>query len=139
MISSIVQNMKEQSWDTIIYHVFNHGNHILQNRIGIKLSFCNLVMSYLRYLCSFAFICGIQHLFMLFIQHALSFFLFSFFFFVLFPISLDCTFFVLPLQYSLTFICIDVIYLFIVTDTRQTEFVFMITVISYFFIIVIEY
>jgi hypothetical protein len=33
----------------------------------------------------------------------------------------------------------DVIYLFIFTDTRQTEFVFMITVISYFFIIVIEY
>jgi hypothetical protein len=33
-----------------------------------KLSFCNLVISYLRYLCSFAFICGIQHI--------LSFFLF---------------------------------------------------------------
>ena len=52
VISSIVPNMKEQSWDTIIYHVFNHGNHILQNRIGINLiyiSFLSVILSCLIY------------------------------------------------------------------------------------------
>ena len=136
--------MKEQSWDTIIYHVFNHGNHILQNRIGIKLiyiSFLSVILSCLIYVICVrlhSFVVSNTYLCYLSNTHCLFFF-FHFFFFVLFPISLDCTFFVLPLQYSLTFICIDVIYLFIFTDTRQTEFVFMITVISYFFIIVIEY
>ena len=124
-------------YNKIIYHVINLGNHILQNRIGINLiyisfevSFCNFVMSYLRYLCSFAFICGIQLMLSFFFPQSCLPYV---------PNFSGLSIFLLSLRYSLTFICIDCIYLYTFTDTRQTTFAFMITVISYFFTIVIEY
>ena len=67
-------------------------------------------MSYLRYLCLFAHS---------FFQHILRCVFVLFFFVVLLPVSLDCSF-VLPFWYSLTFIYVETCkYLQIITYIRR--------------------